>query len=378
MIEYILDIPIEVQTAWLLPAITAGASLLGGLFGMKSTSDANKANADLTREMWDKQVDYQNFLLHNQKQMQMQDAKQAGINPAFAQGSIIGGGTASAPSASAPTMQPMDMSFIGQSANNAVNGLIQQKNLDILNSNAQIQDEKAKQERMNTELQGLQLDDEKGKRSMYQSVSAYDEKGNLLQFDNYADYEEFAKDYERKHHGKSPDVYISRYSGEMGRTEAKKELRELKSRFNELNASDAQNLLAQKVATAQGKDKEVLEALVKMPAKDFALLMQNLQTAVNDNNLFKMKKDSGLFQLQIDQEKWRMQMEKESNVKGLIDKWSEGKFDWKDIPMFIVSALLPMIQGGSTISNSIHQWRTPAPVHNTYNTTNVRTSGNGQ
>lgn len=93
------------------PAIIgAGGSLLSGLLGMASTSQANKANLELMKYQneWNKPINV------------MARLKEAGLNPNIiygANGNVAAGGTA----APAPTMQAYRMDYIRQAAQDAAN-----------------------------------------------------------------------------------------------------------------------------------------------------------------------------------------------------------------------------------------------------------------
>lgn len=117
--------------------VSAGANLIGGLFGKSSTDKTNEMNlqiarennianqklwqqeADFTREMWNAQNEY------NTPSAQKQRYLDAGINPAFAMSNISSGSAASVSTpqhapAQGATMQAPDYGFIGDAANGAI------------------------------------------------------------------------------------------------------------------------------------------------------------------------------------------------------------------------------------------------------------------
>lgn len=117
--------------------ISAGASALGGLFGLGSTSKTNKTNLQIAREnniatekLWQEEAAFNRDMWnasneYNTPSAQKQRYLDAGINPAFAMGNINSGSAVaqSAPSHGAmqgATMQPSDYSFIGDSVNGAL------------------------------------------------------------------------------------------------------------------------------------------------------------------------------------------------------------------------------------------------------------------
>ncbi len=80
--------------AWIGPAISAGASLLGGLLGRSAQAKANKQSLQLARQ----QMQYQIDLAKSGIQWRAADAKAAGIHPLAAMGSM-------------PTYSPVSANF---------------------------------------------------------------------------------------------------------------------------------------------------------------------------------------------------------------------------------------------------------------------------
>lgn len=137
--DRIVDNPfVSEKKIW--PAIIGAVAAIGSaLLSNKSTHDANKANQKINEQQIESsekrlkdEQEYNNFLLNNQKQMQMNDAKQAGINPAFAGGNLVGG-MSSSPSVPVPSQIPMqatDWSGLGAVGSNISNALLQSAQVD--------------------------------------------------------------------------------------------------------------------------------------------------------------------------------------------------------------------------------------------------------
>ena len=118
-------------------AISATASHINSAINFFANRETNKANKNINqqqieyaREAFEKEKDYNNFLLNNQRQMQMQDSKLAGVNPAFVNGSQLGG-VSNPAKMEVPSQIPMnynaDYSGISQGAQSALNFFLQKK-----------------------------------------------------------------------------------------------------------------------------------------------------------------------------------------------------------------------------------------------------------
>lgn len=70
------------MVAWLGPAISAGANLIGGLMGASAQKDANERN----QAAWQQNFDMQKKLASHGIRMRVEDAKEAGIHPLYALG----------------------------------------------------------------------------------------------------------------------------------------------------------------------------------------------------------------------------------------------------------------------------------------------------
>lgn len=141
-------------------AIAGVGSLLGGLFGHKSTKSANatnlqavretnQANMDLNRYNWAKTYQmWHDTNEYNTPLNQRQRFMQAGINPYFALNSMNAGnaGASSSPSMipmQAGHVEPYNYDFVSQSTQNALQAYFQGKSVQ---STAKMQDAQAKRQ----------------------------------------------------------------------------------------------------------------------------------------------------------------------------------------------------------------------------------------
>lgn len=93
--------------AWLVPAITAAASLAGNLFNINSTRKTNQAQQDVNSQLYDKQradalTDWNKQNAYNSPSQQMQRFKEAGLNPNLVYGQMTNAPVVRSAEAKAP------------------------------------------------------------------------------------------------------------------------------------------------------------------------------------------------------------------------------------------------------------------------------------
>lgn len=140
---------------WLVKAaISAGANILGGLFGLKGANDANRQNLEIARQQ--NELNYRMFqeqnevtdrriaqeLAYNTPTQQRQRLEEAGLNPALALGNISTGTmtaqTSATPApASGATMQNAMLGLqqgVSDAGRNIVDTYLQSKQSDLMDA----------------------------------------------------------------------------------------------------------------------------------------------------------------------------------------------------------------------------------------------------
>lgn len=87
--------------AWIGPAISAGAAIVGGAMGQSAQAGANRMNL----QIWREQRQFMDMQSRTEIQRRVQDMKLAGINPML---SVMGMGSASSPNVGPPNIRPED------------------------------------------------------------------------------------------------------------------------------------------------------------------------------------------------------------------------------------------------------------------------------
>lgn len=106
------------MVAWVGPAISAGASLLGGWMNSKATDKANAANLAASQANADRQIQLQKKFAQEGIRWRVEDAKKAGIHPLYALG------------ASTPSYTPVSASF-AQTPNTSMGAAMASAGQDI-------------------------------------------------------------------------------------------------------------------------------------------------------------------------------------------------------------------------------------------------------
>lgn len=319
------------QKNWIPAAIAAVASIAGTLLSNKSNKDINKKQIENQHELLKKEQDYNTYMMQNQKQMQMNDAKSAGINPAYAGSSSLVGGISSSPSAPSVSQIPME---------NPLGGAIQAVNTYLLKKQV---DADSRLKNAESERQELLNEDKKAKNNVLNdsyTITQVDPKtGKVIPNDK-------VDEWSLQHPNEIPELVSMKDTrlnrGAEGRFEGNKMLREWKSRVNNLDAQDWKNALDKAVHQLQLNDKGVMEALSQMPRKEFDELCQIVTSLANENSVWDKKKD--LLQIDLDMAKLQKRITENSNLYEYIEKLFDGDFTWKDFGKMVAMTLVGLVQ----------------------------------
>lgn len=277
-------------------AIAAAGSLLSGLLSNKAAQEAQQRSIAAQRGL-------QNMLLNSGGQI-ARSAKQAGLSPAFALGN------SSVPAASAPAsnFSPYDlspaMSLIGSVAQRKLQKQqekVAQAQEKETSANAEIAEEKAKQEKINT--QNMQARSNEFNRNN-QYIDPYN--GQII---------EDVDAWTATHPGILPEVSVS--VGNEGRLQAiqqKEEYETLsKEREGRLHEVDTQNVersnrmsqarYNQAISDARRNSRSIMHAIVNMPEKEYDSLVKKIETQGLENayqSLFNKQFEESSFGRMID------------------------------------------------------------------------------
>lgn len=284
----------------MIPALIGAAGAIGGAL---LSNHLNRRNADYA---FDKQKAYNNWLLGNQTQKQVQDLRSAGINPAFMNGSQLGN-TPSPPSYDTPTMQsPIDLSsamMFGQVG----------AQTDNLNASALFIREQAEAQR---------IENERSRQEDIESARLINENEKSV---SVGDLDEWVKN----HPNEVPETILIPSKGAKGILSARRRFKEYERQIQDVSINDVRNHLETMVTNGQITNPDVIQALVQMPYREFDNLVNVTKKVVEETK--NVTKQGELLDIEKVSAELEMQIRQDSNIFQYIDKFWPGDSVLKDI-----------------------------------------------
>lgn len=325
--------------SWIPAAASALGSVASSFFNYKSNMDSTILNQDNAKEILKLEQDYNNFLLGNQKQLSMDDAKKAGVNPAFAQGSVMGS-SSSSPSVSAGTAIPTDFSGIGNGFNAMAQLLMQEP---VLEANTRLTNAKAEEQEL------LNADKKSKNRVLANEFPEYqDENGNAI-----PDLDKWLSTRDDK--TKLPSILTIPMQGAEGRYDAKQSVERWKREVSEINYNKVHFELLRLVEDLQLRDKDVVNALYDMPLRTWTKLCEDVEGVIQSNA--NAKKQGLILDLEKSQRELEKQITEDSNVNQYIEKIFSKDFEIKDLAKLLVMSFLGTINNLSPLSSAYNNFK---------------------
>ena len=319
--QRICDSPFDNRKHWIPAAIAAAASIGSALL-------TNKSNKDLSNQTYQKQQEYNNWLLRNQTQESVRDLRSAGLNPAFMNGAQMAN-TPAPPSYDTPEMKnPLDL----QTA--------------MMFSNLVAQTRKINAEAENQEL----LNADKVKKN---EVLAHEYDDSVWMLDGKPISEEEANRIMMSSGNDKnlPNFVIRPYpsKGAEGRLQAEQILKRWDKEISDINVSMLQNQLQDMVTKGQISDPNVLKALQDMPYRLYSELLAKTENVVKDTLKIQSETTNlGKQGLILDIQKAILDLEKQitedSNIYQYINKIGSGTFTLVDALKVVVMGFVGLIQ----------------------------------
>lgn len=301
----------------MIPALIGA---LGAIGSTMLTNQANKANALQGYEM---QKDYNNWLLSHQTQERVKDARSAGLNPAFMNGSQLGG-TPSPPSYTPPTYNsPLDLSsamMFGKVASDT----------RLTNAQARAQELANADKESKNKAIAHTYDDSVW---FYNGKSISEDEANKIMLSGSVD------DVHNL-----PDLRIipAPSEGAEGRMQGEQLLKRWDKELSDIDVAKLHNELETMVTKGQITNPRVMQALQNMPYWTYKELINKVNNAfVQREN---MKKQGEILDLNKVMTKLDIDIKRDSNLNQYIDKIKEGTFDRYDLLKVIVMGFVNLLR----------------------------------
>lgn len=295
----------------MVPAlITAGAMLANTLL----SRNENDRNREFNSMEAQKGRDYTSYLLKNEAKMKVADARQAGLNPAFMNGSVLASSPTSPPTASSGStsltpLDPMALSNIALMAS------------EVKKNNADAHAQEIENKRKEIE----------------------DTEHNYSYFDPETHVEiNDLPSWMHEHPDAYPDVIrLAPHSeGATGRFNARRSKNEFQKEVSDTKASVVKNYLDEMVANQQISDPMVVLSLARMPQGTFNKLVEESKTLISQSKYYDAA--SGKFKAEEALTALEAKLKNDMNIMPYIDKVFDGKFEARDLAKVIMLGIMAL------------------------------------
>ena len=292
----------------MIPAlIAAGSAVMNHVLQRNENDTARSFDA---REA-QKQRDYTTFLLENGAALKASGMRQAGLNPAFENGSQMGSTPTPSSSPTSPnSIQPLDPMAL---------------------SNVALMAAQARKD--NAEAENQEIENKRKKVEDTTHNFAYYDPDTHIEISDLPSWMHDNPD-------KIPDtIKLAPHSeGATGRFKARREINEFRKEVSETNTKVVQNIIEQMVAEQRLKDPMTILALSRMPEATYDKLLRECKTLVAQEKYYDSA--SGKFNSEavlIDLEK---QLKEDNNIMPYVDKAFNGDFSLKDLAKVLILAIM--------------------------------------
>lgn len=320
--------------------VTAGASIIGDLLGISSSKSASELNHENAVDILNREQSYNNWLLGNQKQKMMQDAKDAGMSPAFAQGSILGA-SSSSPSVSPGSAVPYDFSGI-KNAGSVIGDMLLNK--PLIQANARLANSKAREQEL------LNADKEERNKILGSSQKHITvDPRTRVPISN-------VDDWSLNHPGEIPEtvvISVPGSDGSEGRFNARQVQKRWSKELSDISVSMLVNDLQNKVTSGQIEDPDVVESLISMPYKNWSNLVAKTREVLANTSY--VKKNEQLLDIEISTAKLEKQIREDSNIYQYINKMFDKGFELKDLAKLLVMSFVGLVNNIGGLSSAIRR-----------------------
>lgn len=288
----------------------------------------NQAQQYNTQEA-EKARQYNTWLLSNSTQRNVQDARAAGLNPAFMNGSVLGSTpspSVAASSAGAPGSQasvgslgisPLDLS----APFSLLSNLMMQK-AAVRKNNADAERQEILNERMKEEDREFGIND----------VRYVDRNGVPI---------ENVDEWQKENPNEIPTRVNLSWKGAKGRFDAKRALNLFNKEVSDVHVDVLRNALTNKILSMQKNDPEVMIALAQLPFAQYNQLLKLTQKAVKEATLI----DKQVSKIDIENAILTLekQIKEDSNVYQYVNKMFSGDFSLKDLAKLFVMTIVGLV-----------------------------------